>query len=123
MDIDRIRAKRAEFFVMTARGQTYECKWLVEQVLCGEWEPFIEAGFLEELEVLLPVATGRRRQILKDGYLRYLFGEDIAKVTEFWRCEINMWDWRHGDRVAVRPLRRELVIIGPEDMGGNDGGD
>ncbi len=89
-------------------------EWLIEQVLCGEYEPYVEGGFIEIIEELIPLTkyTEVKARLL-EGWKRYWFGvpwfaKDLA---------IKEWlDYFHCDRTCMLPLEREVVVIDRDDI-------
>ncbi len=101
--------KHAEFLSSPEMTQCNWANWLVEQVLCGEWDSYLEQGFAEEIEELLLLTQGKVWQILKDGYMRYEYGEIWVFDSSLLRC-------LYGDSLVMLPLKREVVIIDRDDF-------
>lgn len=97
-------SEHAEFLSSSEVAQCNWAKWLVEQVLCGEYESCVELGFAGDIEELLLLTQGKVWQILKDGYMRYEYGEIWAFDSSLLRC-------LYGDNLITLPLEREVVII------------
>lgn len=104
----------SEMLALSEMAQSHYTNWLIEQVLCGEYEPYVESGFIQTLEELIPLTQYRRiKGKLIEGWKQYWFG------VMWFPKSLSHQDWLnffYCDRQCTLPLQQEVVIIDKDDM-------